>query len=208
MARERRLTLPNVITLVRLVALIPLFVILSVTERTTGAIVVLFLIGISDWADGWIARRFDLSSDLGRTLDPLADRLAMAAVVITLVVQGYADLWMVALIVLPDAILGGAALVLSAQRRFPAPQLEVTLLGKARTALLMTGLPLLLLASYTTGKGTVLWGIAYAITAAGCVGHALAAVHYGVLGRRALRVLEAQEDADAAASRRQSERPA
>ena len=171
------MTIPNIITLVRLVVLTPLFVVLAVTGRTGAAIVALVVLGVTDWADGFIARRFDMASELGRTLDPLADRLGMLAVIITLTALGELRWWMLGLVVVPDAVLICGALFLMATRRWPLPDLEVSLLGKARTAALMTGLPLLLLASGTHG---VTWHVAFWLTVAGCVGHALAATAYAV----------------------------
>ncbi|MGP7959461.1 CDP-alcohol phosphatidyltransferase family protein [Sanguibacter sp. A247] len=171
------MTIPNIITVVRLVVLTPLFVVLAVTGQTGAAIVTLIGLGITDWADGFIARRFDMASELGKTLDPLADRLGMLAVIITLTALGELRLWMLGLVVLPDVILICGSLFLMATKRWPLPDLEVSFLGKARTAALMTGLPLLLLASGTDG---VLWHVAFGLTVAGCVGHAVAATAYAV----------------------------
>ncbi|QIK82317.1 CDP-alcohol phosphatidyltransferase family protein [Sanguibacter sp. HDW7] len=171
------MTIPNIITLVRLVVLTPLFVVLAATGQTGAAVVTLMILGVTDWADGFIARRFDMTSELGKTLDPLADRLGMLAVVITLTLLGELRLWMLGLVVVPDAVLICGALFLMATKRWPLPDLEVSLLGKARTAALMTGLPLLLLASGTDG---VLWHVAFGLTVAGCLGHAIAATTYAV----------------------------
>ena len=171
------MTIPNIITVARLVVLTPLFVVLAATGRTGAAIAALVVLGVTDWADGFIARRFDMTSELGRTLDPLADRLGMLAVIITLTMLGELRWWMLGLVVVPDAVLICGALFLMATRRWPLPDLEVSLLGKARTAALMTGLPLLLIASGTHG---VMWHVAFWLTVAGCVGHALAATAYAV----------------------------
>lgn len=171
------MTIPNIITLTRLIVLTPLFVVLAASGRTGAAIVALMVLGVTDWADGFIARRFNMTSELGKTLDPLADRLGMLAVVITLTLLGELRWWMLGLVVVPDAVLICGALFLVATKRWPLPDLEVSLLGKARTAALMTGLPLLLLAS---GSDGVLWHVAFWLTVAGCVGHALAATAYAV----------------------------
>lgn len=171
------MTIPNIITLTRLIVLTPLFVVLAASGRTGAAIVALMVLGVTDWADGFIARRFNMTSELGKTLDPLADRLGMLAVVITLTLLGELRWWMLGLVVVPDAVLICGALFLMVTKRWPLPDLEVSLLGKARTAALMTGLPLLLLASGTDG---VLWHVAFGLTVAGCVGHALAATTYAV----------------------------
>lgn len=170
------MTIPNIITIVRLVVLTPLFVVLAVQGRVMAAVVTLAVLGVTDWADGFIARRWNQVSELGKTLDPLADRLGMGAVIITLAVTGSAPWWMLALVVVPDVVLACGMLFLLVTKRFPLPELEVNFLGKARTALLMVGLPLLLLAS--TDQGGPLWTVAYLISAAGCLGHTAAAVSY------------------------------
>ena len=170
------MTIPNIITIVRLVVLTPLFVVLAAQGRVTAAVVTLVVLGITDWADGFIARRWDQVSELGKTLDPLADRLGMGAVIITLAVTGSAPWWMLALVIVPDVVLACGMLFLLVTRRFPLPELEVNFLGKARTAQLIAALPLLLLAS--SDQGGPLWTVAYLISAAGCVGHTAAAVSY------------------------------
>lgn len=179
------MTIPNIITFVRLLVLTPAFVILAAKDLTGAAVVTLVVLGISDWADGFIARRFNQVSELGKAIDPLADRAGMAAVILTLAITGRTEWWMLGLVVVPDVILAVGMLVLVVTRRWPLPELSVTWLGKARTAALMVGLPLLLLAS--SDEGSVLWDVAFVISTLGCVGHAVAAADYARQAALALR---------------------
>lgn len=66
-------TVPNVISVMRLV-LIPVFAVLMLQGQHAAALIVVALSSVSDWADGYIARRFNQVSELGKTLDPIADR--------------------------------------------------------------------------------------------------------------------------------------
>ena len=95
---------PNVISAFR-IALIPVFVALIVDEDTTTAGLVLFgIVVATDWVDGTIARRTGQVSDLGKVLDPVADRLAIAAGLIALVLRGVFPLWAAAAILVRDVI--------------------------------------------------------------------------------------------------------
>ena len=73
-------TIPNAVSLVRLL-LIPVFVWLVLIEQTAWAGVLLGFIGATDWIDGYLARRLDQVSEVGKMLDPVADRLAVAVAV-------------------------------------------------------------------------------------------------------------------------------
>src|SRR5882762_2992721 len=88
MGTERRvLTLPNLISIGRL-ACVPWFVVLLADDHRLEAAALLGVLGASDWVDGWIARRFDQGSDLGKVIDPVADRVLLIATGIALVVDG------------------------------------------------------------------------------------------------------------------------
>ena len=80
---DRILTVPNLVTLVRL-ACIPLYVwLLFGADRQTAAAVLLGALGATDWVDGYVARRFHQVSTLGKVLDPVADRVLVLTAVIT-----------------------------------------------------------------------------------------------------------------------------
>lgn len=92
MKRHEILTIPNILSLVRL-GLIPLFLWLyCVKSAHVWAVVILALSGLSDILDGWIARRFNMVSDLGKILDPAADKLTQMALIVCLVMR-YEQIW-------------------------------------------------------------------------------------------------------------------
>ncbi len=135
-------TVPNVITVVRFLGT-PLFVWLVLGPHQYGwGVFVLAVMGCTDWIDGFVARKLNQTTKLGRIMDPLADRVALVAVSITLVIAAILPLWLLLLLLIPDVVLLAATLYFF---RGDA-DLKVTLLGKTRTAALMIGTPMLLLA--------------------------------------------------------------
>jgi cardiolipin synthase len=167
-------TWPNLITVVRFL-LIPVFIGFVVSGHPGWALVTLVVLGVSDWADGFIARRFDQGSKLGKALDPIADRLAIIAIVLSLVLVGLLPWPSVAIIVLVDAVLA----LLSFLWFRGNPDLDVTWTGKVRSALLFVGLPLLLFSS-TSWASQHDWirVLALVFVWAGTVGHVVAGVQY------------------------------
>ena len=167
-------TWPNLITLVRFL-LIPVFIGFVVSGHPGWALVTLVVLGVSDWADGFIARRFDQGSKLGKALDPIADRLAIIAIVLSLVLVGLLPWPSVAINVLVDAVLA----LLSGLWFRGNPDLDVTWTGKVRSALLFVGLPLLLFSS-TSWASQHDWirVLALVFVWAGTIGHVIAGVQY------------------------------
>lgn len=138
---QRIATVPNLVTAVRL-ACLPVFVwlVFGVRDRATAAWLLAGL-GATDWVDGFVARRYDQVSDLGKVLDPTADRLLLATAVISIVVAGAVPLWLFAIVVAREALVSGAVLFLAARG---APRIDVLWVGKAGTFGLMCALPLFL----------------------------------------------------------------
>lgn len=164
---NRVLTVPNVLSVIRL-ALVPVFLYLLLFAGATGwAVGVLMFSGVSDWADGKIARLFDnQSSRLGALLDPAVDRIYMVVVPIAMAMSGAMPWWIVALLLGRDLALA-ATLPLLRKRGLAA--LPVTYVGKAATFALMSGLPLVLLGQVdavwsrvvlAVGWGFLIWGLA------------------------------------------------
>lgn len=141
-------TVPNLLSMVRL-ALVPLFVWLVLgPENDVAAIGVLMLSGITDWADGWLARRLDQTTALGALLDPIADRIYILVVVVTLAMRDIIPWWIAVALPLRDLLLWGLVPLLRT-RGFSA--LPVHFLGKAATFNLLYAFPLLFLGD---GEGT------------------------------------------------------
>jgi len=135
---SRVLTVPNLISLIRIL-LIPVFFVLIVDEDTTTAGLILFACVVAtDWVDGLVARRTGQVSEVGRLLDPIADRLAIAAGLIALAVRGVFPVWAAALILVRDAVvLVGGALAMTRRR----VRVEVRFVGKLATFSLMVAIP-------------------------------------------------------------------
>ncbi len=164
---DRRVwTVPNALSLLRLL-LIPVFLWLVLgLQADMWAVAVLAVSGVTDWADGVIARHFDQSSALGRLLDPLVDRLTIAATLVGLALRSLIPWWLVALLVARELLL--LALV-PALRRRGIVALPVHYLGKAATFALYWGFPFILAGAGVTewqqvvsalGWAFVIWGTA------------------------------------------------
>ena len=149
-SRGRVLTIPNVLSVIRLV-LLPVFLyLLLITHAYGWAVAILMFSGFSDWADGKIARMVaNQSSRLGALLDPLVDRIYMLAVPLGLGFSGVVPWWVVATLIGRDAVL---AATLPVVRSRGLTALPVTYMGKAATFALMSGFPLVLL-----GQGDATW---------------------------------------------------
>ncbi|HZQ30850.1 MAG TPA: CDP-alcohol phosphatidyltransferase family protein [Mycobacterium sp.] len=162
----RVLTVPNVLSVIRL-ALLPVFLWLLLAQDAIGwATGILMFSGASDWADGKIARLMNQSSRLGELLDPLVDRIYMVTVPIALALAGFVPWWFVAVLIARDAAL---ATTLPALRRRGLTALPVTYIGKGATFGLMSGFPLILLGQFgglwarvvlAIGWGFAIWGLA------------------------------------------------
>jgi len=162
----RVVTLPNLLSILRLLG-VPVFLYLVlVAEADLAAVVLLMASGVSDWLDGALARAWGQISRLGQLLDPLADRLYIVATVVAFGVREVIPWWFVTLVLLRDAVLTGATLLL---RYHGYRALPVHYLGKAATANLLYAFPLLLLATMPGWVGTVAGplGWAFAIWGAG-----------------------------------------
>ena len=167
---DRILTIPNLLSFLR-IALIPVFVTLIVDPDTTKAGLALFVIVVAtDWVDGAIARATGQVSELGKVLDPVADRLAIAAGLIALVVRDAFPLWAALLILLRDAAVLVAGLVLLSKRR---ARIEVRYLGKVATFALMAAIA-------CVAWGTLGYALAPAALACGWAFFAAGIVEYYV----------------------------
>ncbi|MDA8437055.1 MAG: CDP-alcohol phosphatidyltransferase family protein [Actinomycetales bacterium] len=145
---DRILTIPNVLSFLRLLG-VPLFLWLVLVPEADGwAFVLLVVSGATDWLDGAIARATGQISRLGQLLDPLADRLYIAATLVGLAIRGIIPWWLVVVLLSRDLVL---AVVLALLKRRGITGLPVHFLGKAATFCLLWGFPMLLLGAGATG---------------------------------------------------------
>jgi cardiolipin synthase (CMP-forming) len=104
--------IPNLLTLLRML-LVPLAIWLIVEDQLRAAFAVLLIAGITDGVDGFLAKRFGWTTELGAYLDPLADKLLLVSTFITLGIRGFLPAWLVILMVSRDVMIV-AAILLSA----------------------------------------------------------------------------------------------
>jgi len=170
---DRVATVPNLLSFFRIL-LIPVFVALILHHGTeAGGLLLLGAVVATDWIDGYVARHTGQVSTVGKILDPVADRLALGAALVAMVVRHAFPLWAALLVILRDGLILLAGLVLLAGLKV---RLEVRWIGKAATLGLMCGIPLvawgnfgLLLHRIALPAGWVLFGggivLYYAATA-------------------------------------------
>jgi cardiolipin synthase len=181
---DRILTIPNALSVLRL-ALIPVFLWLVLAEQADLAgVAVLTISGITDWADGVIARRTGQTTRLGRLLDPLVDRLTIAATLIGLALRDLVPWWLVGLLAARELLL--LALV-PALRRRGLIALPVHYLGKAATFALYWGFPFVLVGAGTAEWEQVLGALGWAFVIWGTALYWYAALLYLDQARRVLR---------------------
>ena len=178
------LTIPNALTLLRALG-IPVFLwALFAGNQDFLAIVILVLAGATDYLDGKLARALNQYSRLGELLDPLVDRLYIAAVLIGLTFRGVIPLWLLTLLILRDLIL---ATTLPGLYRIGKGPLPVTFLGKAATLNLLYAFPLLLLAEQNGAWASAAGLFATAFAGWGVLLYLLTGVQYFFEARSQIR---------------------
>ena len=141
------INIPNSLTLLR-IALIPVFVLIFYIKMPYAnwvACAVFVIAAITDWLDGYLARKLDQTSKLGAFLDPVADKL-MVAVVLVLLVEKYPSIWLS----IPAAVIIGREITVSALREWMAElgarsKVAVSIYGKIKTIAQMLALILLII---------------------------------------------------------------
>jgi cardiolipin synthase (CMP-forming) len=160
-ASDRLLTVPNALSILRLVA-IPIVFLDLVAGRLWRGVALLVVLSLTDWLDGYLARRLDQRSRLGELLDPLGDRALFLVVGLAMVRIELIPLWALLLLLVREAfvLLSGIAL-LAVGRSVPS----TSRLGKVATSGLMLSLPLFIIAAALGSPGApqpVVLGLAWA----------------------------------------------
>ena len=109
------MTVPNLITTIRII-LAPIFIIYLLDDRFLAALSVFVIAGVSDGADGLIARVFNQKSRLGAFLDPLADKILLVAAFVVLAVRGYIPSWLAVIVITRDVLIPLGVLILFLSR--------------------------------------------------------------------------------------------
>jgi cardiolipin synthase len=185
--RSRILTIPNVISAARLLC-VPVFLWLlwKPDPARIGAAALLAVLGATDWVDGYIARHFDQGSELGKVLDPTADRVLLVAAAIALLREHISTpvdvvLWVV---LARELVIAVATLGLAAAG---ARRIDVVWAGKAGTLAVMFALPMFLLSDAARSVQTLFAVLGWGFAVAGVVLGYVAAAKYVPAARVALR---------------------
>lgn len=137
-------TAPNLITLVRLLC-IPVFVwLLFGLDAPAAAAALLLLLGATDWVDGYVARRFNQVSEVGKAFDPTVDRLLLIVGVGSILIVGAVPLWLGLVVVIREVLLSIWVVGLLA---LGGTRMDVTFVGKTGTFLMMAAFPAFLAAT-------------------------------------------------------------
>lgn len=180
---DRILTVPNLISVLRLCCL-PVFLwLLFAHDERAWAGFLLGCLAATDWVDGWVARRFDQVSNLGKQLDPLVDRSLMVVAVVAIIIDGSAPIWFAVLTVFREVAMSLWVVGLAVAG---APRMDVTWFGKKGTYGQMQAWPAFLLAAGTTGGWSSFWeAFAWIGGIPGLVFGYIAFGQYLVMGRAA-----------------------
>jgi cardiolipin synthase (CMP-forming) len=181
---DRVLTIPNLISVVRLCC-IPIFLwLLFGEDNRHGAAWLLAVLGCTDWIDGWIARRWNQVSTVGKILDPTADRLMLAVGVIAILADGSVPVVVGILTIAREVTVGVAVVVLAL---LGARRIDVTWSGKAGTFGQMVAYPLFLVANADVNWSDIARALAWVVVVPALVLAYRAAGEYVPLARQALR---------------------
>lgn len=143
-ASRQIITIPNLVSFVRLLVIPVFWWALLVEENTTLAGWIVFIVGWTDWIDGYLARRLDQVSELGKILDPVADRLMIASALIGGLIAGVLPSWFGWGLIIREGLVGAMAMFVAARG---AGTIEVRWLGKAATFALYGAIPAFYLAA-------------------------------------------------------------
>jgi len=177
----RVLTLPNLVTLARLLLLVPVcWLIVVGAQGSWLPVILLALWAATDWIDGVLARALHQESRLGEVLDPIADRIGIIGVTLALALGGAVDWWILAVIFAVDV-----ATVVFAGKAARDGSIHVSWAGKVRTAMLLTAIVVLLI-----GHTVLAWAMPVGMTlmVLGVGLHVVAGIDYIVQARRPRRV--------------------
>ena len=180
---DKIVTIPNIISFIRLLG-VPVFLWLILVPEADGwALALLIVSSITDWLDGKIARATGQITRLGQLLDPIADRLYIAAALIGFAIRGIIPWWLLVALLGRDLIM---AIVMALLKRRGIIGLPVHFLGKAATFFLLIGFPLLLGGQFDGWIGDLSKIAAWAFMLWGAVLYWYAAALYIEQARRIL----------------------
>lgn len=180
---SRIVTIPNILSMLRLL-LIPVFFVLLVVGELAWALVLIAVSAITDFVDGYVARQFNQVSRLGQLLDPAVDRLFILSTLLGLGWVQVLPWWLVIVIVARDVLLLVLGVVLANHRYGPLP---VHHLGKMGTFAILFAMPVLLLAAALPDTAWIALPLGWAAAIWGVFLYWWAGVAYGLQAARLIR---------------------
>jgi len=180
---DRVWTLPNAISFARIVLLGAFCWLLFGPDERIAATLVLMFVGVTDFLDGYIARRFNQVSTLGKVLDPVADRVVLVTGVLAIEIYGAVPVWLAAVVLGRELLVSVAVVVLAA---LGAGRIDVLWVGKAGTFGLLCCPPLFLLGDEQARWARVLTDVTWVAVVPALILSFIAAAAYIPHARRAL----------------------
>jgi cardiolipin synthase len=181
---DRIVTIPNLITLLRLLFLPVYLYMLLAQDNRFGAAILLGVLGATDWVDGYIARNFNQKSNIGRLFDPTADRILFFVGIGGILAVDGAPRWFAIVVLVREVVVAGITVVLTAMGVEPV---EVTWFGKAGTFGLMFSFPLFLAGSSSSTLAPICQVLGWVTGIPGLILSLYAAVLYVPRWRAAYR---------------------
>jgi cardiolipin synthase len=176
------LTVPNLVSFVRLAAIPYFWWVTLVLEDIPQAAVLIFVIGSTDWIDGYLARRLNQVTELGKLLDPVADRLMIGSALIAGLIAGVVPTVIGVPLLVREALVAMGALYLAVKG---GGKLDVRALGKTATFLLYGAIPAFYLAAADVARD-IFAPPAWIAGAMGLIMYYVVAWHYAIDIRSAL----------------------
>ncbi|MDR0838671.1 MAG: CDP-alcohol phosphatidyltransferase family protein [Oscillospiraceae bacterium] len=165
---------PNLLSAFRIV-LVPFFVLAYFSDAgdvKTGAVAIFALAAVTDVLDGYIARRFKLTSNLGKVLDPLGDKMMTVAAMVCITIDGLIPVWAVSTAVVKELLMGIGGLLIHRRARVEIPPSNI--FGKITTVVFVAVcIALMLFPQIPRAAAKAMIGIALALTIAALLSYIL-----------------------------------
>ena len=179
-------TVPNLLTLLRLLCLPVFLYVLFGLDNQVGAALILGALSATDWVDGYLARRLGQVSEFGKIFDPTVDRLLFIVAITAIIIDGAIPVWF-ALAVLAREVLVGLMMAI-ATIVYKMPRIDVNYMGKVATALLMFAVPGFLIGSSGESYADFFQGVAWVLGIPGLILSYWTGIAYIPQVRRAIAV--------------------
>ncbi|MCL2226073.1 MAG: CDP-alcohol phosphatidyltransferase family protein [Oscillospiraceae bacterium] len=185
--------IPNIISVFR-ICLVPVFIVVYFSDDTDNnlyAVLIYALAAFSDFLDGFLARKFEVSSNLGKVLDPLGDKLMTISVMVCITIDGLIPLWAVLLAGLKELLMGAGGLVLHKKAHVELP--PSNLIGKTSTVVFfLVCVTLMLFRKLSEWASILLISVAIGLTFVALVSYLI----------KYVRIMKNMESADETAKRK------